>query len=398
MRATSAFLVILLTHLMTSPSLNAQETAVNWLDKQMPERFSGTTFGVPWAKGTVQPHQSFNLLSDNDGALPIQTWPLAFWPDGSVKWTAVALAPGEDLSANLRLAAGTQADRPKTIALSEDDHAITINTGSIEAVLNKQGNNIIQSILKNGVKTANNGHLVVLRQNTPETDAKTPVVTTAFKGQISGIEVEQDGPVRAVVKVEGTHIAGNNETLLPFVVRLYFYAGSDNIRLMHTIIYDGDEEKDFISGIGLRFEVPMHASELYDRHIRFTAEEGGLFGESVQGLTGLRRDPGQEIISAQLDGQKLPPLEAFPERVRKGLPYIPSFGDYTLLQSSPHAFQIRKRTQTGHTWLNPAQGERSNGVAMQDHLQAEWPSASKIFGNHTLPSWISATPSVTRPR
>lgn len=29
------------------------------------------------------------------GGLPVQSWPLAYWPDGSLKWTAHAIAGGQ---------------------------------------------------------------------------------------------------------------------------------------------------------------------------------------------------------------------------------------------------------------------------------------------------------------
>ena len=47
---------------------------------------------------------------------------------------------------------------------------------------------------------------------------------------------------------------------LPFVVRLYFYAGGEAIRVMHTITYDGDEAKDFI--LGRDFDPRMGARPL----------------------------------------------------------------------------------------------------------------------------------------
>ena len=40
---------------------------------------------------------------------------------------------------------------------------------------------------------------------------------------------------------------------LPFVVRLYFYAGTEAVRVVHTIVFDGDDQKDFIRGLGLAF-------------------------------------------------------------------------------------------------------------------------------------------------
>ena len=54
--------------------------------------------------------------------------------------------------------------------------------------------------------------------------------------------IEQSGLVRAVAKIEGKHRGmKSNREWLPFVVRLYFYAGQETVRLVHTVVYDGDE-------------------------------------------------------------------------------------------------------------------------------------------------------------
>ena len=60
---------------------------------------------------------------------------------------------------------------------------------------------------------------------------------------------------------------------------------------MHSFVFDGDENADFITGLGFRFSVPLSA-QLHDRHIRFAGEGAGVLGEAVRGITGLRRDPG----------------------------------------------------------------------------------------------------------
>jgi hypothetical protein len=33
--------------------------------------------------------------------------------------------------------------------------------------------------------------------------------------------------------------------------------GDQPVRLVHTIVYDGDQNKDFIRGLGVVFDVPM---------------------------------------------------------------------------------------------------------------------------------------------
>jgi hypothetical protein len=68
--------------------------------------------------------------------------------------------------------------------------------------------------------------------------------------------VEQDGPIRVVVRVEGRH-AAPDEQWLPFSLRLYFHAGSASVRIVHSLIFDGDPARRFVRGLGLSGQVPM---------------------------------------------------------------------------------------------------------------------------------------------
>ncbi len=184
---------------------------------------------------------------------------------------------------------------------------------------------------------------------------------------ISKVTVEQSGPVRAVVKIEGAHVTpgtsqtGSGPGWLPFVVRLYFYAGGDAVRMMHTIIYNANEQKEFIRGLGVRFSVPMRGP-LHDRHVRFSGQDEGLFGEAVRGLTGLRRDAGAAVKAAQLAGRATPDVSTWNKGVSDRLQYIPAWADWTLFQPNADGFEIRKRTKAGYTWLTAAQGQRAGGL------------------------------------
>ena len=101
-----------------------------------------------------------------------------------------------------------------------------------------------------------------------------------------------------------TH-GGAGRDWLPFSLRLYFYAGSDSVRIVHSFIYDGDPARDFIAGLGVACTVPMQDATV-DRHVRFSGEGIGVWGEAVRPVTGLRRDPGQAFRAAQVAGQALP--------------------------------------------------------------------------------------------
>jgi hypothetical protein len=332
---------------------------IRWLDGDAPAVHPGTTWGVSWPRGKHGAGTSFALHSSGGEAVPVQSWPLATWPDGSLKWTAHAIPADAPASGHFEVAPGAPASPSHPLIAAETSDAIEIDTGVIQCRVAKSGRVLVPSLMRGGKAIAANGRLVCLLEDRSETGVKREV---AFDGVLDSVALENSGPVRAVVKLEGRHaIADGSRSWLPFVVRLYFYAGGESVRVMHTIVYDGDERKDFIRGLGIRFDVPLRG-ELHDRHVRFSGKDDGLFGEAVRGLTGLRRDPGEAVREAQVAGEATPPLEAWATQVSERLQYIPAYDDWTLLQSGADGFDIRKRTKAGYTWLVAAQGERAGGL------------------------------------
>jgi hypothetical protein len=342
---------------------SAGPITVRWLDGQAPRALGGTSWGVPWPRGAVKAGSGFALAAADGQAVPVQSWPLATWPDGSLKWTGHA-TPG-DLPASPTFTLRPQDGGPapsSPLRVKQDGQSITIDSGLLRVVVAKQGQALIRSVHREGKLSWQNGRLICLKQDSAEPGADGTLRQEAFTGEITGVTLEQDGPVRAVVKIEGRHAAAQGgRAWLPFVLRLYVHAGSDVLRLMHTIVYDGDEYKDFLRGLGVRFEVPM-SDQLHDRHVRFAGEGEGLFAEAVRGITGLRRDPGEKVRDAQIAGAATPPVGEWDPRVSDRLHWVPAFGDWTLFQPNADSFQVRKRTEPGHTWLNSGSGRRSNGL------------------------------------
>jgi hypothetical protein len=343
------------------PELSAtvNEVPLQWLDNAAKNQ--GVTWGVPWPKSMLKKVEDF-VVQGNKGIKQVQTWPLAYWPDGSLKWTAHALPGQSDLGNSIGLKKGKASENSLKIVYSEDANQIRIDTGIIQASIHKKGDILIQSLTRKGRTVGKNGSLSVLIQDQPTNEPGISVNTDFFRGEISKVTVEQKGPIRATVKVEGFHRNEKGRRVLPYTVRLYFYANSDTIKVMHTFVYDADENKDFISGIGLKFEVDFNKEELYNRHVRFVGQNGGVFAESVRGLTGLRRDPGKAVREAQINGKRTPELETFATTVSKRMDYIAAFGDYTLYQPTADAFEIQKRTKSGHGWVQSSYGKRSDGT------------------------------------
>ncbi|MFN3860699.1 MAG: Tat pathway signal sequence domain protein [Roseateles sp.] len=344
----------------SAPANGTDTEALRWLDGSAPALPLGTTLGLPWPRGQHRKDQAFHALDAKGQPLPLQTWPLAYWPDGSLKWTAHALPAGVDAGAAPRILPGQGATAAAArVSVTETADTVEVETGVIRATLPRRGAQLIRSITRDGRDILRAATLVAQSDDKP--DALQGAVTqTAFESRIATLSIEQTGPVRAVVKLDGLHRSAAGREWLPFSVRLYFYAGAESVRVMHTFVFDGDDQRDFLRGIGLRFEVPLRDA-LYDRHVRFAGQDGGLWAEGVRNLTGLRRDAGAAVREAQLAGRATPPLEQWGPQVRKLQHRIPAWGDYTLSQLSADGFQIKKRTKAGHGWIPAAFGQRAPG-------------------------------------
>ncbi|MEX3106869.1 MULTISPECIES: Tat pathway signal sequence domain protein [unclassified Streptomyces] len=334
---------------------------LDWLEDGGQGAAPGSTLGVPWPMGAFREDQAFAVTDAAGKDVPVQSWPIAYWPDGSLKWTAHAVSSGDG---KLTLAPGTPAAPGKKVTVDKSGGTIDVSTGVVDVKIGKSGATLIKSVKRGSTEIAKNGRLVLIRQPEIEDEDQGTVKTERFEGAISSVTVEQDGPVRAVVRIDGKHRKGNR-SWLPFSIRLYFYAGADSFRMVHTITYDGTQEPgkaggDFIRGLGVRFTVPMR-DQSYDRHIRIGGEGTGLLREAVKGITGLRRDPGIAVQEAQFAGKKLPDPSTWDQRVTTRLQYIPEWGDYTLSQLSADGFTVRKRTKKGHGWIGAGGGKRASG-------------------------------------
>lgn len=375
------------------------ETALHWLDQAVPAHFLGATFGMPWPRGMIQKSQSFTAETSG-GDYALQTWPLAYWPDGSLKWTAHAVPAGVSVE-GIRLKTGKASTPSAALKTVSTKTQITISTGDLSWIIPTSGNNLISAATRNGQVILKNSRLVAMKQNAAEVSSAVPLITETYQSKFTKVSVEQSGPVRTVIKFDGVH-SNNNREWLPFTVRLYFYAGSEAVRIVHSFIYDGDHNTDFIRAIGLTSDVVM-SDESHNRHVRFSGEDVGVWAEAVRPLTGLRSrsDPGEENRRAQVEGRAA--VYPMPDAVKAKLKWVPEWGDFKLNQQSADGFTIRKRTQDGYAWIDSNSGTRTKGLAyvggvsggvalgLKDFWQSA-PSALHITKAHTdlaeLTAWL----------
>ena len=324
---------------------------LSWLGNTPAPTATGVSWGVPWPQGAVPKQQVFSLATADGKALPLQSWPLAYWPDGSVKWTGFATVADSETTGPFQLSSGEgPGGAAAAVSVQQGDATIEIKTGKLTARLAKSGQNLIDSLTVDGREVARDGRLVGVVQAGPETDVDQSPRREKFASKVERVTVEQSGPVRAVVKIEGRHRdAQSGREWLPFSVRLYFYAGQAAIRVVHTVIFDGDQEKDFIRALGLTFAVPLR-EQSWNRHVRFSGPDGGLWAEPIQGGGGN-------------------PTQVAGQRFEGGRFYAPSeteqhaiWNDFKLTQPTPDGFTVYKRTNAQSAWVFAGAGRRASGL------------------------------------
>jgi hypothetical protein len=340
-----------------------------------------STFGVPFEQGRVKANTPMMLAVGDNRLVQPESWPLAYWPDGSIKWMGVsAVVPAGSDSCLLavgneqikKLSVSKKKTGTSQITKKETTSQYIINTGKITFYVPKGGTeNLIDSIVVNGKRVGGSTTLAAALQEEKD-NAR---YTTSLTSKVKSVAVEHDGPYRLVLKLDGVHTPGD---CLPFVIRLCCYAGSDEIKVVYTQIIDGRYDTRQISALGLRMRVPMREAA-YNRHVAFSMGDAGVWSESVQPLESRRlvempqayRDTYVDKLSSeaqtdaefyQVAGLKLPEISAFSEKSQELISHLAQWDEYRLSQLSPGACSIRKKAISSAPWIGTKEAHRSEGV------------------------------------
>lgn len=371
------FLYILL-FIISVPSLLAQKVPsipLHWLQPPTTSIPTGVSWGVPFERGQVEPGQAFQLSDSNGRALPLQSWTNAYWDDGSVKWLGLAtVSKGHEKTLLLRPGKAESAQWPAPIEILESKSGLRLNTGSIACKIPNSGDILLDSLRiyqnasdNTGRLVGTGGRLVCLWQNAP--DGELEVVKNFekkwFKGHIEKIDIEHKGAYKVVVRIAGRFSDGQRRWL-PFITRLYFYQGVSHLRIVQTLLYDGEADRDYLKGIGWQFEVPLR-EQLLNRHVRFGGEleSGGIWAEPVQPATGRRvlQLNGKKVYEDQMLGKRIPDPTAYDTKGQALLRDWAAWRDYRLTQHGADGFSIQKRTHEKGAWIDGGAGHRAQGIA-----------------------------------
>jgi hypothetical protein len=368
----------------------APSVPLHWVEEP-PQAATPAQWGVPWPRGRLSQlggADDFAIrVRRPDGSTttaPLDSWVTAHWPDGSVKWTGHAGQIPSGTDPSLVTGRGTSArdDEQPTVRVAEADDAITVDTGVLRMVVAADGPGApapaaagdrddrsatpgpIRLLEVDGRTVGTGGRIVASSSAGAErTSPRRP-----HRVRVTSVQVERAGDRQVVLRLDGHHeIPGADEDreptrALPFVLRLYARAGSARLRMVHSLVWDADPQSVFLTSLGVHLDVPLRAAP-YDRHVRLAGGSGGMLTEAVQGVTGLRRDPGQEVRRRQVEGRALPDPATWDPRVTDRLHWVPCWNDWTLRQTNAHGYTVAKRTATDRPFISAGSGRRSDGYA-----------------------------------
>jgi hypothetical protein len=217
---------------MAQPAVDPQFTTVELtVTAANPERRrEPITCGVPWPRGLLRDPANLRLCDDQGRGVPLQARSLDCWPDGSVRWSLLDWQADVRGSAAFRLTIGSEAAGAASDGLrlltEVGDGEVRVDTGAAQFRLRTAGRFPFDSVLASGVAASD--------------AARTRFVVEDESGQvyepvIHRLDVEESGPLRTAVLVEGDLARPGEEALLHFIARLHFFAGSSAVRFVITL-------------------------------------------------------------------------------------------------------------------------------------------------------------------
>jgi len=331
---------------------------LTWMDQAHPAQ-GGFTWGLPWAKGTLDRSTPLYLTDEAGRSVPMHTEPRAFWPDGSVKWTLHSAIDEPKANYSISDEAPEALAEAGTIDVVEDGDTIIVDTGAVAWTLRLNSTNIVQKIACGPQVISTLGQLILISEKRHEQvdDYVGYTQTCRYLGCASIAQFEERSPMKVVLRLRGSHIeseSGRGRRWIPFDLRMTFYAGQTEVKVVHTMLFDGQEGQDFIRGVGLSFDVPLECAN-FNRYVRFGGETG-LFSESPRSLWENRHVQINEPYVQQMKG-----IEVIGNK-NLMTSDMTEWNDYKITQLSSNHYDIYKRTNPGFVYVRGAAGERAMGV------------------------------------
>ncbi len=336
-----------------------------------------TTWGCIWEKGACAKEMDYVCRNAAGEEVPMQSRITAYWPDGSVKWTAhtadsallkeapevTRVGPGI-VGEKEKRRGDTVAERLRSgsegIRWEETQDGIAIDNGVLTVRIGKNGTTLFDTVWEGDRVLACGARPVLLLEEPSVWNGNSVKTEKRYEGSRISAQLEETGKLQCIVKFMGCHENGAGETKIPFILRMRINYRTRELYFTHTFLYDGDENRDFLKGLGIRFDVPLKGS-IYNRHIKVMGDHG-VFHESMVSLMSWRPRIPQGIYERQTSGERVTLTGEELATVEKVLEDTPYWSKYDICQDSAQHFCIRKKLRPEECcYIDSLHGSRTDG-------------------------------------
>ncbi|MBT3267896.1 fibronectin type III domain-containing protein [Candidatus Poribacteria bacterium] len=275
------------------------------------------THGVPFPEGVLGASDHLRLCDPAGAEVTLQASTLGRWLDGSAKWALLDFhadtAAGQSAPYTLEYGADVRRGADESpLTVDESDDTLTIDAGPLTVVVDRSHFAPFSEIRVAGRALITGSRLVV-------TDVDGAVFTST-RVAVTTVEVEDRGPVRCAVRIEGRHADEHGVELFTSICRLHVYAGQPYVRLDHTFVCDASSET-FIDIASMTLEIDTPESDTDGMHVFQTHDDARVVdGEEREGrCDGRFRVGGLDVVVPDFWQSYPKSFRALPGRVDLGI-------------------------------------------------------------------------------
>ena len=177
------------------------------------------------------------------------------------------LATGQECACTVEFgSAVVRSPQPTGLGVTDADGLVTVVTGPLKVTVNKTRFNLLAAVWHDANADGQFGDDERVAESAPDgirlVDERGAVFSTA-NAPPKSVQVEENGPCRVVLRVEGDYTSADGRTLMSYIVRLTFRNGSPLVTLACTHVDTClDNEFTDITSLELPFKVAARAKTL----------------------------------------------------------------------------------------------------------------------------------------
>ena len=199
--------------------------------------FGYTTFGCMWKRGECTAETEYVCKTKEGVEIPMQSRITAYWPDGSVKWTAHT-ADATLLGSEIEVLPGNP-EVTEGMSCTETEEEILLRAGMISLIVKKDGRHLFAEASKGGKPYLCNAEAVLCLEEPRIVEGWPGKLTKSYTSRIESYSIEECGSLKTIIRFDGIHETVTGEQKLPFIIRMEAGYNNPNLKFTHTFLYDG---------------------------------------------------------------------------------------------------------------------------------------------------------------